>query len=102
MAAFIHTIAMKAKPGRLADARAEAARLAERVTEIGASVRMLTPTTGDPLQATMVIEFGSGEAWAEFTQSDAVREARRARLETDYPIEVLNTMVYQELTINPD
>ena len=102
MSAFVHAITMKAKPGRLADARAEVARIAEQATANGASCRLLVSMAGDTSEAVLVVEFESGEAWATLMQSDVVREARRARLEEDYPIVVSNTSVYQELSIDPD
>lgn len=103
MSTFIHTINLQAKPGRLADARAEVARLAKSAEANGASsVRLLNAMAGDTSQAVLVIEFESGEAWATLMQSDIVREARRARFEDDYPMVVNNTAVYQELAINPD
>jgi heme-degrading monooxygenase HmoA len=102
MSKFIHTLTMKAKPGRLGDARAEIARLAQTVEGSGASARLLVSMAGDTSEGVLVIEFESGEAWATFMQSDIVREARRARYEDDYPIVVSNTSVFQELNINSD
>lgn len=102
MSTFIHTITMQAKPGRLADARAAIAGLAESAEANGASARLMASMAGDTSVGVLVIEFESGEAWATLMQSDIVREARRARYEEDYPITVLNTSIYQELDINPD
>lgn len=103
MSAFIHAITLKAKPGRLSDARAEVARLAENAEANGAnSVRLLASMAGDTSEGVLVIEFESGEAWATLMQSDIVREARRTRHEEDYPLVVTNTSVFQELAINPD
>jgi len=101
MSAFIHAITLKAKPGRLGDARAAVADLAARAEAQGASVRLMVSMAGDTSEAVLVIEFESGEAWATLMQSDEVREARRARFEDDYPMVVINTSVFQELAINP-
>jgi heme-degrading monooxygenase HmoA len=103
MAAFIHTVTIKAKPGRLADARAEVASLAAAAEANGASsVRLMASMAGDTSEGVLVIEFDSGEAWATLMQSDTVRDARRTRYEEDYPFIVTNTSVFQELAINPD
>lgn len=103
MSAFVHTMTLKAKSGRLGDARAEVARLAEVAEANGAtSARLLASMAGDTSEGVLVLEFESGEAWATFMQSDIVREARRTRYEEDYPIIVTNTSVFQELAINPD
>jgi hypothetical protein len=103
MSAFIHAITIKAKPGRLGDARAEVARLAEAAEANGASsARLMASMAGDTSEGVLVIEFESGEAWATLMQSDIVREARRTRYEEDYPMVVTNTSVFQELDINPD
>ncbi len=103
MSTFIHAITVKAKPGRLADARAEIAGLAETAQANGASsARLMASMAGDTSEGILVIEFESGEAWATLMQSDTVREARRNRYEEDYPFVVTNTSVFQELAINPD
>ncbi|MDH3731319.1 MAG: hypothetical protein OES13_09390 [Acidimicrobiia bacterium] len=102
MSAFVHAISLKAKPGRLADARAEVARLAAGAEANGASARLMVPTTGDTSEGVLVVEFESGEAWATLMQSDLVREARRTRYEEDYPMIVTNTSVFQELAIHAD
>jgi len=103
MSAFIHTLTLKSKSGQLADARTKVAQLAKLAESGGAtSTRLMVSMAGDTARAILVIEFESGEAWATFMQSDAVRTARRARYEDDYPLEVLDTSVFQELSINPD
>ena len=102
MSAFFHTITLKAKPGRLGDARAEIARLAETAEANGASARLMVSMAGDTSEGVLVLEFENGEAWATLMQSDIVREARRARYDDDYPMVVSNTSVFQELAINPD
>jgi len=103
MSTFIHAVTLKAKPGRLADARAEVARLAAAAEANGASsVRLMASMAGDTSEGVLVMEFESGEAWATLMQSDTVREARRTRYEEDYPFVVTNTSVFQELAINPD
>lgn len=100
MSTFFHTITMKAKPNRLDDARAEVARLAEQAEANGASARLLAAMAGDTSEATLVLEFENGEAWASLMQSDIVRDARRARFEDSYPIDVVNTSVYREVAID--
>lgn len=101
MPAFVHTIALKPKPGRLEDARAEIGRMAATVeAEAGAKVRMMLSMAGDTNQGTLVIEFESGEAWATFMQSDTVREARTSRFNEDFPFTVERTSVYQEIEIH--
>jgi len=100
MSAFVHAVTMRAKPGRLAEARAEVARLAAAAEAKGAGTRLLVSMAGDTSEAVLVLEFESGESWATLMQSDTVREARRTRFEDDYPIVVTNTSVYQELDIN--
>ena len=103
MSVFIHAVTLKAKPGRLSDARAEVARLAEAAEANGASsVRLMASMAGDTSEGVLVIEFDSGESWATLMQSDVVRDARRNRHDEDYPIVVTNTSVFQELAINPD
>jgi quinol monooxygenase YgiN len=100
MSAFIHAVTMQVKPGKLAEARAEVARMAAAVEAKGAKARLLVSMAGDTSEATLIIEFKSGKAWAKVMQSDVVREARRRRYESDFPFTVSNTSVYQELDIN--
>lgn len=103
MSTFIHAMTLNAKPGRLGDARAEIARLAETAEANGAtSARLMASMAGDTSEGVLVLEYESGEAWATFMQSDIVRAARRTRYEEDYPMIVTNTSVFQELAINPD
>ena len=47
MSAFHHALSLKAKPGRLNDARAEIARLSSLAEANGATARLMVPITGD-------------------------------------------------------
>lgn len=78
----------------------QTARLAEQAEANGASARLLVAMAGDTSEAVLVLEFDSGEAWATLMQSDIVRDARRARFDDSYPIDVINTSVFRELAIN--